>query len=68
MYGQIVEIITPSGTLAGGAVVVLDLFGLQAAHHSIFGMPVLSRPSNDNSYLIVHVEVRQHMCPDQVSD
>ena len=60
MYGRIIEIFTPSETSAEGAVAVLDLFGLKASRHPIFGMPVLSRTPPDDSYLIVHVEVSQH--------
>jgi hypothetical protein len=57
VYGQIVEIFAPSETSAEGAIAVLDLFCLRTSRHPIFGMPVLSRPSGDNSHLIVHVAV-----------
>ena len=57
VYGRIVEIFAPSKTSAEGAVAVLNLFGLRTSRHPIFSMPVLSRLSNNDSYLIVHVEV-----------
>jgi len=62
VYGQIVEIVAPL-TSGKGAVAVLDLFGLKASRHPIFGMPVLSRSLDCNSYLIVNVEVSQTRAP-----
>lgn len=57
MCGRIIEIIAPSTTSGEGAVAVLDLFGLRASRHPLFGMPVLSRSPDGDSSLIVHVEV-----------
>jgi len=68
VYGRIVEIFTPSETSAESAVAVLDLFGLKTSRHPIFGMPVLSRLSDNSSYLIVHVEVSQPMTHSQINE
>lgn len=57
MYGRIIEMFAPSETSAEGAVAVLDLFSLKASRHPIFGMPVLSHSSDDDSFLVVPVEV-----------
>lgn len=57
VYGRIIEMLAPSETSAEGAIAVLDLFGLKTSRHPIFGMPVLSRPSDSDSYLVVHVAV-----------
>ena len=59
VYGRIAEIFAPSETSAEGAVAVLDLFSLKASRHPIFGMPVLSRSSDSDTYLVVPVEVSQ---------
>jgi len=62
VYGRIIEIVAPS-TSGNGAVAVLDIFGLKASRHPVFGMPVLSRSTDGNSYLIVHIEVSQTCAP-----
>jgi len=57
IYGRVLEILTPSETDASLAVTVLDVFGLKATRHPIFGMPVLARSGGQASYAIVPIQV-----------
>lgn len=53
--GRIAEILAESG--GKRAVVVLDVFEVPSARHEIFGMPMLIRPQEQPTYVVIRSTV-----------